>query len=151
VSGTRSPTGPVVPPRVTLITLGVESVTRSTAFYEALGWPRSTASVEGVVSFFQLGANVLAVWSRDALAREALIPVGTPGAVAFAINVASDDEVDATIAAAAEAGATVLRPPADALEFNGRSGYFADPDGHPWEIAHNPSFPLDEHGQVTLP
>jgi predicted lactoylglutathione lyase len=140
-----------VPPRVTLITLGVVDVSRSTAFYEQLGWRKSSASVEGVVSFFQLGANVLGIWSREALAREAGIPIGTPGAVALAINVATAADVDATIFAARAAGATVLRPAADALEFEGRSGYFADPDGHPWEVAHNPGFPLDEHGHVTLP
>jgi predicted lactoylglutathione lyase len=140
-----------IPARVSLITLGVDDVARSTTFYEAIGWRRSSASVVGIVSFFDLGAIVLGIWSRAALANEAGVPTGTPGAVALAINVATADEVDAVIGAAVAAGATLLRAADDAIEFEGRSGYFADPDGHPWEIAHNPGFALDADGHIVLP
>ena len=104
------------------------------------------------MSFFDLDSCVLGVWSAAALAAEARITSpGGPGAVSLAINVAEAADVDAVIAAAVEAGGSVLRPAGDALEFEGRSGYFADPDGHPWEVAHNPGFALDETGRVRLP
>ncbi len=143
---------PVVPPRINLVTLGVAEVARATAFYEALGWRLSSASVPGVVSFFDLDSCVLGLWSAAALAAEAgFTAAGGPGAVALAINVATAADVDAVIDAAVAAGGSVLRPAGDALEFEGRSGYFADPDGHPWEIAHNPGFTLDATGRVQLP
>jgi catechol 2,3-dioxygenase-like lactoylglutathione lyase family enzyme len=143
---------PVVPSRINLVTLGVADVRRATAFYDALGWRRSSASVEDVVSFFDLDSCVLAVWSAAALAAEAqLATPGSPGAVGLAINVPAAADVDAVIAAAVEAGGSVLRPAGDALEFEGRSGYFADPDGHPWEVAHNPGFELDATGRLRLP
>ncbi len=141
-----------VPGRVTLITLGVADVERSGTFYEALGWRKSTASVEGT-SFFDLGAVVLALWSHDLLARDAHRSPGTaadPGSHALAINLATRAEVDAALAAAEAAGAEILKP-AEEVFWGGYSGYFADPDGHPWEIAHNPGWPLDGEGHVRLP
>ena len=142
----------VPPPRINLVTLGVADVARATAFYEALGWRLSPASVPGVVSFFDLDSCVLGLWSATALAVESNIAEpGGPGAVSLAINVATAAAVDAAIEAAVAAGGSVLRPAGDALEFEGRSGYFADPDGHPWEVAHNPGFTLDAAGRVQLP
>jgi len=143
---------PVVPPRINLVTLGVADVARATEFYEGLGWRLSPASVPGVVSFFDLDSCVLGLWSAAALAAEARITApGGPGAVSLAINVGSAGDVDAAIEAAVAAGGSVLRPAGDAEEFEGRSGYFADPDGHPWEVAHNPGFTLDAAGRVQLP
>ena len=142
----------VVPARINLVTLGVSDIARATAFYEALGWRKSDASVPDVVSFFDLDSCVLGLWSATALAAESRVPApGGPGAVSLAINVASAADVDAAIDAAIAAGGSVLRPAGDALEFEGRSGYFADPDGHPWEVAHNPGFALDDTGRVQLP
>lgn len=142
-----------VPARVTLVTLGVVDVTRASAFYERLGWRKSSASVEGDVSFFDLGSLVLAVWGDDDLAADAHLPSGTApdgGSHALAINVGSRAEVDDVLASAEDAGAAILKP-AEATDWGGYSGYFADPDGHPWEVAHNPGWPLDEHGHVQLP
>jgi catechol 2,3-dioxygenase-like lactoylglutathione lyase family enzyme len=142
-----------IPARVTLITLGVADVGRATAFYEGLGWRRSSASVEGDVSFFDLGGTVLAVWGHDALADDAHLTPGAaadPGSHGLAINLASREEVDAVLAEAEAAGARVLKPAA-AMSWGGYSGYFADPDGHPWEVAHNPGWPLDADGRVQLP
>ncbi len=143
---------PVVPPRINLVTLGVADVARATAFYQGLGWRLSPASVFGVVSFFDLDSCVLGLWSAAALASEARIGTPTgPGAVSLAINVGAAPDVDAAIDAAVAAGGSVLRPAGDALEFEGRSGYFADPDGHPWEVVHNPGFTLGTTGRVQLP
>ena len=142
-----------VPPRINLITLGVSDVARSTAFYEALGWRRSPEPADGDVSFFDLGAIVLAVWSHDSLAEDAHRSPGTAadhGSHALAINLESTEAVDAALAAAEAAGATILKP-AETVFWGGYSGYFADPDGHPWEVAWNPGWPLDEHGHVQLP
>jgi predicted lactoylglutathione lyase len=142
-----------VPPTISLVTLGVADVEASTRFYVALGFPLSPASVPGEVSFFRTGGGLLAVWGAQALAADARVqprPAGTFGGVALAINVGSRDAVDAAIAAAAEAGAQVLKP-AEATDWGGYQGYFADPDGHAWEIAHNPFWPLDENGLPQLP
>jgi len=142
-----------VPARVSLVTLGVSDVARSTAFYEALGWKRSSASVEGDVSFFATADCVFALWSFEALAADAGVPVGSVpnvGGVALAINVEREADVDRVLAEAVAAGGE-LRRPAERPEWGGYNGYFADPDGHLWEIAYNPGFPLDEHGSVILP
>jgi catechol 2,3-dioxygenase-like lactoylglutathione lyase family enzyme len=141
-----------LPARVNLITLGVADVARAAAFYERLGWRRSTESPDSV-AFFDLGAVVLSVWSRDELAADAHQTAGTardPGAMALAINVATRGEVDDALATAVGAGATVLKP-ADDTEWGGYTAYFADPDGHAWELAWNPGFPLDDQGHVQLP
>jgi catechol 2,3-dioxygenase-like lactoylglutathione lyase family enzyme len=141
-----------LPARVNLITLGVDDVARAAAFYERLGWRRSTESPDSV-AFFDLGAIVLAVWSRDELAADAHQTTGRvrdPGATALAINVGTRAEVDDALAAAVSAGASVLKP-AEETSWGGYTAYFADPDGHAWELAWNPGFPLDEQGQVQLP
>jgi len=141
-----------IPARVSLITLGVRDVRASTIFYSALGFEPSSASVDGEVTFFRTAGAVLAVWGRDELAADAnqTAPAGGFGGTAVAINLDSRAEVDAAIADAVAAGGTVPKP-ATATEWGGYSGYFADPDGNLWEVAHNPFWPLDERGLPQLP
>ena len=139
-------------PRLTLVTLGVADIARSAAFYQRLGWTRSSAGNEHV-AFFQLGPLVLSCFGRASLREDAHLPedwVSGPGAVTLAQNVGSPEEVDATLAEAVAAGARLLKP-GQKVFWGGYSGYFADPDGHPWEIAHNPFFPMDADGFVHLP
>jgi catechol 2,3-dioxygenase-like lactoylglutathione lyase family enzyme len=141
------------PTAISLITLGVRDVPAATAFYTTLGFERSGASVAGEVTFLRTPGVVLGLWSADALAADAGQPgarVGSFRGVALAINVASRAAVDAALAAAGQAGATVPKP-AEATDWGGYSGYFADPDGHLWEVAHNPFWPLDERGLPRLP
>lgn len=136
--------------RISLITLGVEDLARARHFYEALGWTASTAPGDDVV-FFQTGGMVLALWSRTDLAHDSGVENrGGWGGVTLAHNVASPSDVDAIITAAESAGATVSRRPAETF-WGGYSGVFLDPDGHPWEVAHNPGWPLGSDGSVTLP
>ncbi len=139
-------------PRITLITLGVRDLGRALRFYrDGLGWRPSSASVEGDVAFFQLGGIVLALWSRADLARDAALdPDEGWGGVAIAQNLESKEAVDAAVAAWTAAGGTVLKAPVEA-DWGGYSGYVADPDGHPWELAWNPFWPLGTDGTVTLP
>ena len=138
-------------PRVTLITLGVADVARSREFYEALGFKASSAS-QDEVTFLNAGGIVLALFGRAALAADAHVPDSSPGfaGIALAHNVATESEVAAVLAEAAAAGAKLLKP-AQKVFWGGTSGYFADPDGHLWEVAHNPFFPLDEEGRLQLP
>ncbi len=141
------------PARVSLVTLGVTDVTRSTAFYEQLGWPLSSASVPGEVSFFRTAGGILALWGATELAADAGLTNSTsPGfrGVALAINCDSREQVDETLRTAEDAGAMVLNP-AQLTEWGGYSGYFADPDGHVWEVAHNPAWPIGEDGRPALP
>ncbi len=146
-----------VPQRFCLVTLGVRDVPASTAFYERLGWRRSGASVEGGVTFFATPGGVLALWGAADLARDAQAEGGVAAGsdrgfrgVTLAINLASRAEVDAAIAAWVAAGGSLTRAAA-ATEWGGYSGYVADPDGHLWELAHNPFWPLDERGLPTIP
>src|SRR5665213_3081088 len=135
--------------RVSLITLGVADLDRSRRFYEGLGWRRGNRD-DGVV-FFQIPGGVLALWDRGALAAETGLPDGGGfGGVALAYNARSRSEVDAVISEVERAGARVLRGPAETF-WGGYSGYFADPDGHPWEVAHNPVWSFDAQGGVVLP
>jgi catechol 2,3-dioxygenase-like lactoylglutathione lyase family enzyme len=137
--------------RVSLITLGVSDLGRAIAFYrDVLGWAPHHV-IEGDVAFIDLGGVVLALWGHDALATELdLDPqLGPYHGFALAHNVASREAVDAIFAAVGAAGARITRPPA-ATEWGGYSGYVEDPDGHRWEIAHNPSWPLDADGRVRL-
>ncbi len=136
--------------RVTLITLGVGDLARAKKFYAALGWV-PVASPESVV-FFQCGALALSLFGRDALAADQGRPdavLGT-GAVTLAQNFDTEADVDAAYAAALKAGATALKAP-EKVFWGGYSGYFADPDGHVWELAMNPFWPLNEDGSLTLP
>jgi catechol 2,3-dioxygenase-like lactoylglutathione lyase family enzyme len=146
--------------RVSLITLGVADLERSRWFYEQLGW--RGREVERTV-FFQAGAMVVVLWGRDDLARDAgitddAVTIGAItgdrrdgfGGIALAHNVRSRAEVDEVLGAAGQAGATVTRPSAETF-YGGYAGWFADPDGHLWEVAHNPGFHLGDDGAITLP
>ena len=138
-------------PRLSIVTLGVGSVAKARAFYEALGWGASSASQEQIV-FFQLSGVVLALFDRNHLADDATVAPAGDGfrAVTLAHNVASEAEVDATLAHAERSGARIVKPAAKVF-WGGYSGYFADPDGHLWEVAYNPFFPFDEAGRLALP
>jgi catechol 2,3-dioxygenase-like lactoylglutathione lyase family enzyme len=141
-----------VPARVSLVTLGVADVARSTAFYESLGWRRSSASMP-VITFFNTSGPVLAVFGRDDLAEDATVDAAGSGfrGVTLSINVESPEAVDALHDEWVAAGATSVRAPVPAVFAGGRIAYVADPDGHLWELAHNPYFPFDESGRVTAP
>jgi predicted lactoylglutathione lyase len=138
--------------RLSLVTLGVRDVARSTEFYIALGFPLSKASVPGDVSFFNTAGGLLAVWGGKDLAADANVPSGDPGnrRFALAMNLDSREEVDAFLALAVTTGARLTRP-ALATDWGGYNGYFADLDGHLWEIAYNPYWPIGEDGRPTLP
>lgn len=136
--------------RLSLVTLGVADLERARRFYEdGLGWRRGNAHAE--VVFFQIGGAILGLFSRKELAAEARLPDegGGFGGIALAYNARSREEVDAVLAEAAAAGATILKPAEDAF-WGGYSGYFADPDGHPWEVAWNPGWTILEDGSVRL-
>ncbi len=137
---------------LTLVTLGVSDLARSIAFYEALGFKRKARDA-GSVGFFQAGAIAFAVWPANELADDANTEVAeTPAfrGVALAWNCRSEADVDAAIMRARAAGATVPKP-AQKTFWGGYAGYFADPDGHLWEVAHNPGFPLSDDGRLLLP
>lgn len=138
-------------PRVSLITLGVGDLARSRAFYEKLGFKASSIG-GGEVFFFQAGSIGLVVWSRDELAADAGVSAEGSGfrGIAIAHNVRERLQVDAVIAEAAAAGGRESKPAHD-TDWGGRSGYFADPDGHLWEVAWNPHFPLAEDGALSIP
>jgi predicted lactoylglutathione lyase len=134
--------------RVTLITLGVRDVVGSRAFYERLGW-RVALEVEETV-FFQAGDLVVTLWGRDKLAADSGVEDGGGwGGVTLAHNVRSREEVDRVIQEALAAGARIARDPAETF-YGGNAGVFLDPDGHPWEVAHNPGFELTETGAVRV-
>lgn len=125
-------------PRISMITLGVADLTKSIAFYEhGLGFPRLESPPE--VAFFNLNGTWLGLYGREALAEDATVPAEGSGFNSFALayNVASEAEVDETIAEVLKAGATLAKPPQKVF-WGGYSSYFKDPDGHLWEVAHNP-------------
>jgi hypothetical protein len=135
--------------RVTVITLGVADLARARAFYEACGWHSGAAPADDVV-FFQVGDMVLSLWDRARLAEDSGVRDGGGwGGVTLALNLGSPAEVDATIEEARAAGAAIPREPAETF-WGGYSGIFVDPDGHPWEVAHNPHWTLSEDGGVRL-
>jgi uncharacterized protein len=137
--------------RLSLVTLGVTDLARAARFYEdGLGWKRK-GETEGVV-FFQLPGSILALWPRESLAEDAGISAAGSGfsGIALAFNARSPAEVDAVLAEATAAGAKLLKPGTETF-WGGYSGYFADLDGHVWEVAHNPGWTLDEAGRVTIP
>ena len=136
--------------RVSLVTLGVIDLGRARAFYEALGWQTGAGPDDDVV-FFPAGGMILGLWGREQLTEDSGVPdPGGYGGVTLAHNVRSAAEVDATIEQARSAGATIAREPAETF-WGGYSAVFLDPDGHPWEVAHNPHWTLDAAGNVTLP
>jgi len=135
--------------RVSLITLGVADLGRARAFYEQLGWSASAGPEEDVV-FFEAGGMIVGLWSRTRLAEDSGVEdAGGWGGVTLAYNARSPEEVDAVIAEAERAGATVPRAGAETF-WGGYSGVFIDPDGHPWEVAHNPHWTLLPDGSVRL-
>jgi uncharacterized protein len=138
-------------PRVSFVTLGVTDIARARAFYETLGFRASSAS-NASVTFFDGGGIVLALYGRGPLADDAGLPDSAPGfsGVTLAHNVRTEAEVATTLSEAEAAGGKIVKPSERAF-WGGQSGYFADPDGHLWEVAYNPGFPLDGHGRVTLP
>ena len=136
--------------RLSLVTLGVADLERARRFYEeGLGWRRGNDHPE--VAFYQLGGMVLALWGRDALAQDArpARPRRASAASRSPTTRAAREEVDAVLAEAAAAGAMILKPAADTF-WGGYSGYFADPDGHPWEVAWNPAWTIADDGSVSL-
>lgn len=134
--------------RLSLVTLGVNDVGRARRFYEALGW--SGESPDDEVVFFQAGGMIVALWDREKLAEDSGVPDGGGwGGVTLAHNVSSPREVDAVIREAEAAGATIARPGAPTF-WGGYSGVFIDPEGHPWEVAHNPGWRLEDDGSVSL-
>jgi predicted lactoylglutathione lyase len=142
-----------IPAAISLVTLGVRDVAAATTFYEALGFPLSSASVPGEVSFFRTAGGLLGLYGAGALATDAQVaqsPVPGFRGVSLAINVGGRDEVDSAVESAVAAGAEVLKP-AQETEWGGYHAYFADPDGHAWEVAHNPYWPLDDRGLPQLP
>jgi uncharacterized protein len=137
-----------VEPRVSLITLGSDDVARARAFYEALGWVGE--SPDGEVVFFQAGTQVVALWDRQLLVDDSgSTGTGEPTAVVLSHNVGSPTEVDSVLARARAAGAAITRSAAP-TGWGGYSGVFVDPDGHPWEVAHNPGWRLGPGGAVHL-
>ena len=136
--------------RLSLVTLGVSDLGRARRFYEALGW-RSGAAPDDDVVFFRAGGTVLALWGRGELAEDSGVEDGGGwGGVTLAHNVRSPKEVDSVLAEAERAGATITRPAGPAF-WGGYTGVFADPDGHAWEVAHNPHWTFAADGSVILP
>jgi uncharacterized protein len=138
--------------RISVVTLGVAEIARARRFYcDGLGWKAAGASDENVV-FIDMNGVVLSLFGRDALARDASLDGAGSGfrAVALAHNVRERSEVDQVLALAERAGGTIVKPAQETF-WGGYAGYFADPDGHVWEIAHNPFWPLAPDGRVVLP
>ena len=136
--------------RISLITLGVADVARARAFYERLGWRGQ--EVEETV-FFQAGGSAVVLWGRAKVADDAGVQDGGTdgfGGMTLAHNVRSRAEVDEVLGQAANAGAQILRPARETF-YGGYAGFFTDPDGHVWEIAYNPGFPLGQDGTITIP
>jgi uncharacterized protein len=141
-----------VPPRLSTVTLGVLDLERASAFYERLGWRRSSVS-SAEITFFQLGDMVLGLFPRRHLAEDAAVPATEPQGfcgVTLAMAFASPAEVDAALAAAELAGARITKPGQPTV-WGGYSGYFADPEGFLWEAVHVPQFKIDDKGRLRLP
>jgi catechol 2,3-dioxygenase-like lactoylglutathione lyase family enzyme len=135
--------------RVSLVTLGVRDLATARAFYEALGWRSGAAPADDVV-FFQAGCLVVALWSRAELAEDSAVEdTGGWGGITLAYNVSSPEQVDAVIEEARAAGATIGREPAKTF-WGGYSAVFLDPEGHPWEVAHNPHWTVGPDGSTSL-
>jgi catechol 2,3-dioxygenase-like lactoylglutathione lyase family enzyme len=136
--------------RLSLITLGIADLDRAKKFYEALGW-KSGAAPEDDVVFFQAGGMIVALWDRAKLAEDSAVTEGSGwGGVTLAYNTRSAKEVDDVIEEARAAGATIGREPGETF-WGGYSAVFIDPDGYPWEVAHNPNWTIEKDGSVTLP
>ena len=135
--------------RLSVVTLGVSDLARARAFYEGLGW-ETRAEPDDDVVFFQAGGMIVGLWDRARLAADSAVE-DSPGwgGITLAHNVGSPAEVDAVIGQARGAGAVIGREPAETF-WGGYSGVFIDPDGHPWEVAHNPHWAIGDDGSVTL-
>ena len=143
--------GMTVPARLSIVTLGVADVARSAAFYDRLGWERCASSMDEIV-WFRTADGYLGIFSLADLAEDARIEDATRqgfGGITLAINVESAAIVDSSLDAAVAAGGSLLKPGTE-LPF-GYGGYFADPDGHPWEVCYNRGFPIDANGRITIP
>ena len=139
-------------PRITLVTLGVTDMARARVFYERLGLKASSASTADV-TFFDANGVVLGLFGHEALAEDAHVTprnIAEFRGVSLAWNAGSDDEANAIMAHAEKAGAKIVKP-MEKVFWGGYSGYFSDPDGHLWEVAHNPFWPLDSEGRLKLP
>jgi catechol 2,3-dioxygenase-like lactoylglutathione lyase family enzyme len=135
--------------RLSLITLGISDLDRARKFYEALGW-KTGASPDDDVAFFQAGGMIVALWGRAKLAEDSAVTEGSGwGGITLAYNTRSQKEVDEVIEEARAAGATIGREPAETF-WGGYSAVFIDPDGYPWEVAHNPNWTIEENGSVKL-
>jgi catechol 2,3-dioxygenase-like lactoylglutathione lyase family enzyme len=135
--------------RLSLVTLGVRDLERARRFYDALGWKSGAAPADDVV-FFQAGCMIVALWGRDQLAEDTVVQdSGGWGGITLAYNARSPAEVDAVLAEAEAAGGQVARRGAETF-WGGYSGVFVDPEGHSWEVAHNPNWTLREDGAVSL-
>jgi len=141
-----------IPARLGIVTLGVADLSRSIAFYDALGWERCESSSDAIAWFRTTDTNIgLFPWHE--LAEDAQLPAEPRarfGGITLAINLDRAEDVAPALEAAVAAGGTLLKP-ATVMDWGGTSGYFADPDGHPWEIAHNPDFPIGPDGRVHIP
>ncbi|MFL5711953.1 MAG: VOC family protein [Chloroflexota bacterium] len=142
-----------VPARLGIVTLGVSDLARSIAFYEALGWESCSSTQPGVIAWFRTADTHVGLFPFDELAADANLPAERStgfGGITLAINVDAAADVAPGLAAAVAAGGTLLKP-ATVTDWGGTSGYVADPDGYPWEIAHNPFFPIDDEGRLHIP
>ncbi len=139
------------PLRLTFVTIGVDDLARSIRFYEAMGLQRRMKQAEGV-AFFDAGGVVVSLFPREALAKDANVENSKPGfsGIALAYNVASEPEVEPVLNAAQAAGGKILKTAQRAF-WGGWYGHFADPDGHIWEVAHNPQAAFDDRGHMILP
>ncbi len=141
-----------MPARINLVTLGVKDLAASKRFYDALGWARSPASTDEV-AFYHTGGVPLALYRVEMLASDLGSPTADPApfrSTTLSLNVETPEHVDEVVAEMVAAGGTLLQAP-HPTAWGGYAGYAADPDGWPWEIAHNPGFPLDVHGMIVLP
>jgi predicted lactoylglutathione lyase len=141
-----------VPARLGIVTLGVQDLTRSIAFYESLGWERCASSIDDVISWFRTADTYLGLFPYAELAADARVDAPTRGSfdgITMAMTIESEELLHAALQSAVDAGATVLRPVSPTVF--GFTSYFADPDGYVWEIAYNPGFPLGADGRLTIP
>ncbi|TIL64062.1 VOC family protein [Mesorhizobium sp.] len=137
-------------PRISIITIAVDDLERATRFYEAMGLARHAGITEGV-AFFQMGGVILGLFPRESAEADSGIAFGkAPSAIYLAYNTRSDTEVDHVLAMAEKAGGRIVKPAGRAF-WGGWYGYFADTEGHVWEVAHNPAFPIAEDGSISLP
>ncbi len=137
-------------PRVSIITIATDDLDRAVRFYQAMGLKRHVGITQGV-AFFQMGGVILGLFPRkDAEADSGIVFGNSPSAIYLAYNTRSEAEVDAVLAAAQKAGGKIVKAASRAF-WGGWYGYFADADGHAWEVAHNPAFPIDADGNISLP